>query len=142
MRTSTIKKAWMILGSFVFAVVGGLSLLITDLIFMPLTPGAESSVSDVVWFSKSPLFLLSCIVPPMVAAGFATYWWLFQGSRFFGSWLNVALSAWLSLVINPIIWILFTFSYGLFGAVALGVFVLTGVVMSGVLREPNAKPTA
>lgn len=142
MRGTTIKKVWTVFGSFFFAVVGGLSLLITDLTFKPLNLGAESSAADVAWFSRSPLFLLSCTVPPMVAAGFSAYRWLFKGSRFFGSWLNVALAAWLSLVINPMIWILFIFSHGLFGAVALGIFLLTGVVMNGFWRELGANPTA
>lgn len=138
MRVASGNRKWVIFASLMFAAAGGLCLLITDLIFVPLAPGTETTVADRLWFSTWPPFALSSIVPPMIAAGFSAYWWLFKGSKFFGGWLNVAVAAWFALAINPVIWLLVTMSYTLFGAVTLGVFAFTGLIMSGLWRARNA----
>lgn len=138
MQSAERNKTWMVVGSIVFAAAGGLSLLLTDLILVPASPGAERNPTDYFWFSKSPAFVLSCIFPPMIFAGFAIHRWLFRGSRFFAGWLSVAIAAWLALVINPVIWLLVFASYVLFGFVAIGVFILAGAVMSIVWRMQDA----
>lgn len=138
MRVASADTKWVVFSSFIFAAAGGLCLLITDLIFVPLAPAAGTTVIDRLWFSTWPPFALSSIVPPMIAAGSSAYWWFFKGSKFFGGWLNVAVAAWLALAINPVIWVLVTMSYTLFGAVTLAVFAFTGLVMSGIWRARNA----
>lgn len=137
MQVATHSKAWIICGAFIFAFAGALSLVLTDLILVPIAPGVEKTFIDRLWFTKSPLLFLSCMFPPMVFAAFATHRWLFKDSKFFGGWFNVAIAAWLSLVVNPVIWFLVTVSYVLFGIVAIGIFFLTGSVMSILWRVKN-----
>lgn len=138
MQTADHNKIWIFFGVIIFAAAGALSIILTDLILTPIASGVEKTFTDRLWFSKSPLFLLSCIFSPMAFAGYATYRWLFKSSKFFGSWINVAIAAWLSLALNPVIWLLVSATYFLFGVIAMCIFFFTGLAMSILWRLKNA----
>ncbi|MFC6805558.1 hypothetical protein ACFQE2_07495 [Methylophaga thalassica] len=125
-----LQKRILIITSLMFGLAGVVSLLLTDAAFVPRAPN-----SPIGWyFSSEPILLISVAVPPAVFAYFASYRWHIKGSRFFNGWLNVALFSWLSLVINPVIWVLVLASFFFFGFVVLHVFLLVGLLIKFLLR--------
>lgn len=76
--------------------------------------------------------IVSCSLPPGLASWGATHAWLKRGNRFFAGWLSVAIAAWLTLALNPIIWLLVLSTFLLFGMVVFSVFLATGCVLAAI----------
>jgi hypothetical protein len=138
LQTVDQGKIWLVFGGTVFSMAGALSLLLTDILFLPSAPSVDRPFFDRLWFSTSPHIFISCTVFPMLFAGLAIYRWLFAGSKLFGGWVKVAIASWFSLVINPVIWFLVISSHFLFGLVAIMLFLMVGFAISVVWRAKNA----
>jgi hypothetical protein len=57
-----------------------------------------------------------------------------NGSKFFRGWLSVAVFAWVSLVINPIIWFLVVTTFTLYGWVVLSCLLGAGLLFQVAWR--------
>jgi len=125
MEFSINHKKWILASSFMFGVLGIFSLVITDLIILP----SASLQAPKFYFSKEPIFLLSVSVMPFCFAYFAANRWLRKKSTFFRGWFSVAVFSWLSLVLNPVIWLLVLATFVLFGFVVLLMFLTGGFVL-------------
>jgi hypothetical protein len=124
MQSARGYRGWILYTSIGFGIVGLLSLLITDLIFLPRAPSSSLSLH----FSREPMLVVSTSVPPALFAWYASLRWLRNGSKFFRGWLSVAVFAWVSLVINPIIWFLVVATFTLYGWVLLSCFLAAGLL--------------
>jgi hypothetical protein len=131
-------KTWMALPAIVFSIAGAASLVITNIIVVPVADGSTLLLLDKLWFSFSPMILLLCIFFPMLTAGFATYRWLWSGSKIFSGWMNVAMASWLVLAINPVGLFLAIATFLMFWLVSFCVFISVGLAMSIVWRVKNA----
>jgi hypothetical protein len=116
---------WVFFSSTAFGVLGVVSVLVTDFIFIPGAPGQSAGV----YLSREPIILASTSLPPALFACYASLKWLRNGSKFFRGWLSVAVFAWLSLLINPIIWVLVVATFTLYGFVVLSLFLAGGVLL-------------
>jgi hypothetical protein len=85
-------------------------------------------------FSREPMLVVSTSVPPALFAWYASLRWLRNGSKFFRGWLSVAVFAWVSLVINPIIWFLVVATFTLYGWVVLSCFLAAGLLFQVAWR--------
>lgn len=125
---------WLYYSSILFGLTGVASLILTDLIIVPHAPGIERSFIDMLWLSKEPIFLLSSFFPPIFFAYIAAHRWLIKNSKFFSGWLSVAIASWLSLVLNPIIWLLVAASFVVYGFIVLALFLSCGIFLSVLWR--------
>lgn len=114
-----VNKMWLTVPPVLFACAGACSLALTEFI-MGIRP-------QMLW--TWPVFV-SCTLPPMLASWGSIHAWLNHGNRFLAGWLSVAMTAWLSLVVNPIIWFLVLSTLLLFGVVVLSVFLATGSLLA------------
>jgi hypothetical protein len=130
MQSARGYRGWILYTSIGFGIVGLLSLLITDLIFLPRAPSSSLSLH----FSREPMLVVSTSVPPALFAWYASLRWLRNGSKFFRGWLSVAVFAWVSLVINPIIWFLVVATFTLYGWVLLSCFLAAGLLFQVAWR--------
>lgn len=124
---------WLGLSPLVFGVAGLLGLVLTDLAG---PPRASTHSGYSLHLSLVPLLLLSTTLPPALFAFLATYWWLVKGVKFFSGWLSVAIFAWISLVLNPVIWLLVLTTYMLYGFVALATLLAAGAVLV-IISDPR-----
>ncbi|HWS40811.1 MAG TPA: hypothetical protein VN247_05935 [Arenimonas sp.] len=120
-------QIWLYVVPIFFFFAGISSLVITDLIVVPKIK--YEGILQSLWFSKEPIYLFSASIPPALFSFLATYLWLIKKVSFFRGWLSVAAFAWVSLVVNPIIWFLVISSFFMFGFVALSVMFLAGIIL-------------
>jgi hypothetical protein len=116
---------WIWFSSILFGALGFISLLITDMVLLPHAPGSSTGL----YFSKSPVLVASTAIMPALFAFIASHRWLRKGSRLFGGWLSVAVFSWVSLVLNPAIWLLVLSSFMLYGFLVLGLLLVGGVIL-------------
>jgi hypothetical protein len=130
LQSAQAYRGWVLSTSIGFGIAGLLALLITDLIFLPRAPSSSLRLR----FSTEPMLLVSTSVPPALFAWYASLRWLRNGSKFFRGWLSVAVFAWVSLVINPIIWLLVVATFTLYGWVVLTCFLAAGLLFQVAWR--------
>jgi hypothetical protein len=125
-----VSRKYAIISAFVFAIPGVISLLLTDLIFVPRAP----SKSITLFFSLEWINILAVTIPPAIFAYVATYQWLANEKKFFRGWMNVAIFAWFSLLINPVVWLLVIATFFLYGFIVFHIFLFTGLIMSFIWK--------
>jgi hypothetical protein len=131
-RTPQVRPSlWLGVSPIVFGVAGLLGLVLTDLV----GPWATHS-GDRLQLSRLPLLLVSTTLPPALFAFLATYWWLVKGVKFFSGWLSVAMFAWISLVLNPVIGLLVFTTYMLHGVVVFATLLAAGAVLM-IISDPQ-----
>lgn len=138
MEFSINHKKWILAPSFMFGVLGISSLVITDLIILP----SASLQTPKFYFSKEPTLLFSVFVMPFCFAYFAANRWLSKKSTFFRGWFSIAVFSWLSLVLNPFIWVLVLATFVLFGFVVLLMFLTGGFALQLIWKISEASKYA
>ena len=118
-------NAWLVIGPIVFGIVGLLSLVTVDVVFLPRIPGTKEALIERLDFSKELMFILSCTISPIVCSFITAYLWLKKGNRGF-NWFIIAVISYGSIMVNPVMWFLTIITFFLYPLVAGFLFVIAG----------------
>ncbi|MBW7469685.1 hypothetical protein [Marinobacter sp. F4218] len=121
-----------IISAIAFSIAGASALLLTDLVVVPRAPGIPISF----YYSSNLILLVSVSFVPACVAYLTSYFWLSRNITFFDGWLSVAAFSWLSLLINPAVWLLVLSSFLFFGFTVLAIFFITGLLLEFTIGQP------
>ncbi|MCB1986102.1 MAG: hypothetical protein H6936_13940 [Burkholderiales bacterium] len=130
-RSITVGKVWDYTASPTAGaiVIGGAclsTLIFTDLI---IVPGVGKLWYEKLWYSKEPILLIFGVLIPTIVAWFFALYLKFQGKFVAKSWPIIAAASWLSLFVNPLIWLFSMTTFFIYGFIAYLVLIVTGAVL-------------
>ncbi len=102
------------------------ALILTDLIFVP---GVSKLWHEKLWYSKEPILLLFGVLIPTIVAWFFAIYLKFQGKLVAKSWPIIAAASWLSLLLNPLIWLFSITTFFIYGFIVYFVLIVTGAIL-------------
>jgi hypothetical protein len=131
----------LMLGAAIFGLAGFASIVLTDMVLLNELPRFGQGTIHGLKFALEPVWLCSSVIPPAIFGAIAA-WRFISGRMKRGGWINVAAWAWLSLAINPLIWVLVGMSFLVYGMVALHVFFAIGLLLNILARSvPSLRRT-